>query len=171
MDGKKKCDALKHPSFIPSPDTIKHVNLNMLTHYRSWGIVDGRLGCSPSLRHTCHIYHPYLGVSVASSIYHPLTFFLTLSSISLTVLIKFLIFWARAWFSIYSSKQNLHTSLCDKLPSLILPFLGWFTVQSLYVATISLRYYHLKTLIYVIFDFLPGCSNLNNTVFTVAIII
>jgi len=54
-----------------------------------------------------------------------------------------------SWFIIYSSKQNLHTSLCDNLPSLIFPFFGWFTIQSLYVATITLAYYHLKTLRYL----------------------
>ena len=143
----------------------------MLTRYRSWGILGGTLGVAPSHHHIYHRYYPYLGVSVASSIYHPSAFFLALSSISLTVLMKLFIFSASAWFSMYNSKQNLQTSLCDNLPSLIFPFLGWLTTQSLYVATISLRYYHLKTLISVIIGFCVAYSNLNNTLFTVAIII
>jgi len=141
----------------------------MSVHSHSWGIAGGIPGCSPSLRHISHISDPSLGVSVASYIYYPLALFLALSSISLTVLIKLLIFSVSAWFSMYNSKQNLQTSLCDNLPSLIFPFLGWFTVQSLYVATITLGCYHLKTLIYVEIGFRPGYSNLNNTIFTVTI--
>lgn len=127
-----------------------HINHYRLIRYHNQGIVGGIPGCSPFLHHISHRVAPYLAVSIAFYKYQSLVpfFFAFFSKLS-NRLINSFSFLSCSWFIIYSSKQNLHTSLCDNLPSLILPFFGWFTIQSLYVATITLAYYHLKTLRYL----------------------
>ena len=129
----------------------------MLSHYHSWGIVDGILGCSPFLPHISRIFGPSLSFRFGhvkvlywySYLTTCLSFFLAFFSKLSKRLTNTFSFSFISWFIIYRSNVNLHNSLCDNLPNFILPFVGCSTIQSLYVATITLGYYHLKTLRYL----------------------
>tara|TARA_R100001530_G_scaffold16841_3_gene14681 strand:- start:7394 stop:7603 length:210 start_codon:yes stop_codon:yes gene_type:complete len=62
MYDKNKCEALQHPSLIPLPEFVKHINLHTLVHYRSLGSVGGIPEYYPSLHHISHIVAPCSGV-------------------------------------------------------------------------------------------------------------